>query len=107
LVVHPSPPRLYWAEGIAGITLVKPSPAKLDASDPAGTDDDLEQTVDETPLTPEERARMLAELEAEFEAAERSIRQEGTISSEEFLRQREEYWAAVAKGGNAGRPKRR
>jgi hypothetical protein len=36
------------------------------------------------PLTPEERARLLAELEAEFEAAERSIREEGTITAEEL-----------------------
>lgn len=36
------------------------------------------------PLTPEERARLLAELEAEFEAAERSIREEGTITAEQL-----------------------
>jgi len=36
------------------------------------------------PLTPGERARLLAELEAEFEAAERSIREERTITAEEL-----------------------
>ena len=36
------------------------------------------------PMTPEERARLLAELEAEFEAAERSIREEGTLTAEEL-----------------------
>jgi len=36
------------------------------------------------PLTPEERTRLLAELEAEFEAAERSIREEGVVTAEEL-----------------------
>ena len=55
--------------------------------------DSEDQQTDEstTPLTPEERARLLAELEAELEAAERSIREEGTITTEEFLKQRAEY----------------
>ena len=35
-------------------------------------------------LTPEERTRLLAELEAEFEAAERSIREEGVVTAEEL-----------------------
>jgi hypothetical protein len=35
-------------------------------------------------LTPEERTRLLAELEAEFEAAERSIREEGVVTPEEL-----------------------
>jgi hypothetical protein len=38
------------------------------------------------PLTPEERTRLLAELEAEFEAAERSIREEGVVTAEELER---------------------
>jgi hypothetical protein len=48
--------------------------------------DTEDQQPDESsiPLTPEERARLLAELEAEFEAAERSIREEGAISAEEL-----------------------
>ena len=36
------------------------------------------------PLTPEERTRLLAELEVEFEAAERSIREEGVVTAEEL-----------------------
>jgi hypothetical protein len=45
-----------------------------------------DQRADEraAPLTPEERVRLLAELEAEFEAAERSIREEGTITADEL-----------------------
>ena len=38
------------------------------------------------PLTPEERTRLLAELEAGFEAAERSIREEGVVTAEELER---------------------
>ncbi|MCE3249513.1 MAG: hypothetical protein K0R41_3338 [Geminicoccaceae bacterium] len=37
-------------------------------------------------LTREERARLLAELEAEFEAAERSIREEGLVTPEQLKR---------------------
>ena len=64
---------------------------------------------EDAPLTAEERARLLAELEAEFEAAERSIREEGTISAEEFLKRRADYWEGVAKlrGEGTDRPPRR
>jgi hypothetical protein len=48
----------------------------------------------EAPLAPEERTRLLIKLEAELEAAEHSIEAEGTISAEEFLQQRADYWAA-------------
>jgi hypothetical protein len=63
--------------------------------------DDLDQAADALPevaLTPEERARLLAELEAEFEAAERSIEKEGTISADEFLKRRADYWAGLTPG---------
>ena len=40
--------------------------------------------ADADALTPEERARLLAELEAELAEAERSIAEEGTISAEEY-----------------------
>jgi hypothetical protein len=56
-----------------------------------------------THLTPEERARLLAELEAEFEAAERSIREEGTITAEEFLKQRAQYWADLSTRSDSGK----
>lgn len=55
------------------------------------------------PLTPEERARLLAELEAELEAAERSIREEGTITAEKFLKQRADYWADQNKRSDVGK----
>jgi hypothetical protein len=37
-------------------------------------------------LTREERTRLLAELEAEFEAAEQSIREEGPVTPEQLKR---------------------
>jgi len=70
-----------------------------------------DRPADDAPLTPEERARLLAELEAEWEAAERSIREEGTISAKEFLMQRADYWARMTRSGegedNARQRKRR
>ena len=79
------------------------------------TKDDLDQSAGDAPdapLAPEERARLLIKLEAEFEAAERSVEEEGTISAEEFLKQRAEYWArltrsASEKEGKAPRRQRR
>lgn len=37
-------------------------------------------------MKPEERTRLLAQLEAEFEAAERSIREEGLVTPEHLKR---------------------
>jgi hypothetical protein len=59
----------------------------------------------EVVLTSEERARLLAELEAELEAAERSIEEEGTISAEEFLKQRADYWAGSTESSGEGEGK--
>ena len=77
--------------------------------------DDLDQSTDaapDAPLAPGKRARLLIKLEAEFEAAERSIEEEGTIGAEEFLKQRAGYWARLArsaseKEGKAPRRQRR
>lgn len=65
--------------------------------------EDQQPDESSTPLTPEERARLLAELEAEFEAAERSIREEGTITAEEFLKHRAEYWADLKRRSDTGK----
>lgn len=95
---------------------MKPSRSKDKPVDPTRTqEDDRELVTDaapEAPLTPEERARLLAELEAELDAAERSIEEEGTISAEEFLEQRAAYWTGVAQNsgeeiGKAPRRRRR
>ncbi|MGH6887341.1 MAG: hypothetical protein ACREGK_14850 [Geminicoccales bacterium] len=53
-------------------------PGRSDADDGAGP------AAPDAPLSPDERARLLAELEAELAEAERSIAEEGTISAEEF-----------------------
>jgi hypothetical protein len=82
---------------------VKPSPSKHDAMDPAKADDDFGRPADDAPLTPEERTRLLTELEAEFEAAERSIREEGAISAEELKRHLDALFEAWAEEEAAGR----
>lgn len=76
---------------------MKPSrtKSKVDHQSKA-SDEDVDQatgTAPEATLTPDERARLLIKLEAELEAAERSIEDEGTISAEELLKQRAAYWA--------------
>ena len=79
------------------------------------SEDDRVRVADALPgvaLTPEERAQLLAELEAELEAAERSIEEEGTISAEEFVKQRADYWADLTRSsgerdGKAPRRQRR
>jgi len=48
------------------------------------------------PLTPEERARLLAELEGELEAAERSIREEGTVTPDALERHMDELLRELA-----------
>lgn len=60
------------------------SKARRDEPGPSDAPDDTVRSDADPPLTPEERARLLAELEAELEEAERSIAEEGTISAEEF-----------------------
>ena len=78
---------------------MKPSRSRDEPVNQSRTaENDLDQAaaaVPEVALTPEERARLLVKLEAEFEAAERSIEEEGTISTEEFVKQRADYWADV------------
>jgi hypothetical protein len=73
--------------------------------------DDVDQAeaAPEAPLTLEERARLLVELEAELEAAERSVEEEGTISAEELLKRRAEYWAVPTRSPSErdGKPPRR
>jgi hypothetical protein len=67
------------------------------------SEDDLDRSTaggPEVELTPEERARLLAELEAELENAERSIQEEGTISAEELLKHRAAYWAGLTPGSS-------
>jgi acyl-CoA reductase-like NAD-dependent aldehyde dehydrogenase len=93
--------------------VVKPSrtKGKIDHQSKA-PQEDVDQaagTAPEAPLTPEERARLLVKLEAELEAAERSIEDEGTISAEELLKQRAAYWAGVTRGSGQGgrKPPRR
>jgi hypothetical protein len=93
--------------------VVKPSrtKGKVDHQSKA-TEKDVDQaagTAPEAPLTPDERVRLLIKLGAEFEAAERSIEDEGTISAEELLKQRAAYWAGVARGSGQGgrKPPRR
>ena len=60
--------------------------SKADRDEPKRSDGprDAGPSGTEAPLTPEERARLLAELEAELSEAERSIAEEGTISAEEY-----------------------
>jgi hypothetical protein len=74
-------------------------------------EDDFDQAdaAPEAPLTLEERARLLVELEAELEAAERSVEEEGTISADELLKRRAEYWAVPTRGPSErnGKPPRR
>ena len=65
----------------------------------AGQDLGLEGSA---PLTAEERTALIAELEAELEAAERSVREEGTLSAEEFLKQRADYWAGLSERSGEG-----
>jgi acyl-CoA reductase-like NAD-dependent aldehyde dehydrogenase len=96
--------------------VVKPSRSRDKPVGPTKTQEhDVEQVTgaaSEAPLTPEERARLLAELEAELEAAERSIEEEGTISAEEFLELRAAYWTGLVQNsgeeiGKAPRRRRR
>jgi len=77
--------------------VVKPSRSRdKPFNQSSGSEDDLNGRANaslEVALTPEERERLLAELEAELEVAERSIEEEGIIAAEEFVRQRADYWA--------------
>jgi hypothetical protein len=82
--------------------VVKPSRSQgkpVDQSKaPEGDLDQCAAVGPEVELTPEERARLLAELEAELENAERSIQEEGTISAKELLKHRAAYWAGLTPG---------
>jgi hypothetical protein len=66
--------------------------------DASGTDAASEHSehAGSTALTPQERARLVSELQAELEAAERSIREEGTVSAKEFLKRCADYWSDLA-----------
>lgn len=93
---------------------MKPSRSRDKPVKPLRTpEDDLDQATGaapEAPITPAERARLLVDLEAELEAAERSIEQEGTISADEFLKQRADYWAGLTQDAgprNGKVPRRR
>jgi hypothetical protein len=57
----------------------------------------------EVALTPEERAGLLIKLEAELEAAERTIEEEGTISAEEFVKQRADFWTDLKPSSGDGK----
>jgi hypothetical protein len=74
------------------------SKAHRDEAGRSDTPRDAGPSETETPLTPEERARLLAELEAELAEAERSIAEEGTISAEEFRKLRAAYWMRLDRG---------
>jgi hypothetical protein len=84
--------------------VVKPSRSEDKAGHQSkAPEDDLDQSAAaeaEVELTPEERARLLVELEAELENAERSIQEEGTISAKELLKQRAAYWAGLTPGSS-------
>ena len=85
---------------------MKPSRSRDKPVNPFETPEDhCDQTdaASDTSLTPEERARLLVELDAELEAAERSIKEEGTISAKEFLEQRAKYWAGNSKAARRQR----
>jgi hypothetical protein len=93
------------ADGHRRSRVVKPSPSRdkpvNQFETPAG---DLDQAAvaSEMPLTPEERARLLVKLDAEFDAAERSIDEEGTISAKELLKERTAYWTSLTRSSGKG-----
>ena len=74
------------------------SKAHRDEAGRSDTPRDAGPSETETPLTPEERARLLAELEAELAEAERSIAEEGTIPAEELRKLRAAYWMRLDRG---------
>ena len=54
----------------------------------------IPESARDMPLSPDERDRLMAELEAELEAGERSIREEGVVTAQELERHLDALFAA-------------